>query len=570
MRLIHCKTLQLEEVTGHNIPPYVILSHTWEEEEVSLSEFSRAAGSESDCTSKGWEKIKQTCNRAISQEYEYAWIDTCCIDKSSSAELEEAINSMFAWYAGAAICFAYLSDFHSISDSKTSTPGARLFSSRWFSRGWTLQELIAPAEVDFYDSSWTFYSSRATRSADIAFATGIDEAVLLPAGRNVQQLLSKIPVCQKMSWAASRKTTRLEDTAYCLLGIFGVNMPLIYGEGMRAFFRLQEEIIKSKNDLTILAWKSLPEGAPWAHTGALAQSPKQFVGSQDIVLSQSLNYNPDFTVTNKGIRITVSLPTTSGIEKPTMSLHCHHRERPHEPLGIYLASMSGDVFSRAHSHVIPIEREGQRAIDSSIFLATDTMQETVISSALAHRGHHFSFKHVSAPDMANPFRILSSHPERRWDDGFGFRAKDATFFVGYNTYEALWRDGAWRFVVACGFDSERPPWACVSFEGSDLWRAAVQRDSLRIRDLAAEEQLDEVLIQPRRYISVSLKPFWSEDDDNDEPRWMQVEVRTGRKSKDTRLKNAERCQRRLGFSDRQQRLLPEPESNHDHLRLQQQ
>ncbi|KAI8949373.1 HET-domain-containing protein [Xylaria longipes] len=235
-------------------PRYAILSHTWQDEEVTFADFSRGAPAGTDAATEGWKKIMQTCKLAIAQGYEYVWIDTCCIDKSSSAELTEAINSMYSWYAGSGKCYAYLSDFHPSMREPLDT-SKHLCLSHWFSRGWTLQELIAPQDLEFYDSSWNFCGSKTSLCEAIATTTGIDKKVLC-AGPALRELLTSIPVCQKMSWAAGRETRRPEDIAYSLLGIFGVYVPLIYGEGTNAFVRLQKKIIKSTNHLIILAWKT--------------------------------------------------------------------------------------------------------------------------------------------------------------------------------------------------------------------------------------------------------------------------------------------------------------------------
>ncbi|RYP01527.1 hypothetical protein DL764_006193 [Monosporascus ibericus] len=168
----------------------------------------------------------------------------CCIDKASSAELTEAINSMFRWYRNAEICYAYLSDIPSAKRIHQ-----KLERSRWFTRGWTLQELIAPAEVVFYSMDWDHVGTKSELSASISSITKIDASFL-----DSKNLMSA-SVAQRMSWAAHRETSRPEDIAYCLLGIFDINMPLIYGEGMKAFQRLQEEIIESyPMDYSFFAW----------------------------------------------------------------------------------------------------------------------------------------------------------------------------------------------------------------------------------------------------------------------------------------------------------------------------
>lgn len=134
MRLINCESqpLLLEELVGLKYPPYVILSHTWEAKEVTFEQFARH---DARTSLKGWAKVQQTCSLDIQNNVNYVWIDTCCIDKSSSAELTEAINSMFQWYMDATICFAYLSDYTATVPAQES-----LRQARWFTRGWTLQE----------------------------------------------------------------------------------------------------------------------------------------------------------------------------------------------------------------------------------------------------------------------------------------------------------------------------------------------------------------------------------------------------------------------------------------------
>jgi hypothetical protein len=168
------------------------------------------------------------------------------IDKTSSAELSEAINSMYKWYEQADICYAYLSDI--ATAERTARAETMAFkNSKWFTRGWTLQELIAPRSVEFYARDWTDLGTKSSRQDEISIVTGIDVRILDgedPAICNV---------AERLSWAATRTTTRIEDAAYCLLGLFQVHMPLLYGEGERALIRLQEEILKTTEDYTLLA-----------------------------------------------------------------------------------------------------------------------------------------------------------------------------------------------------------------------------------------------------------------------------------------------------------------------------
>jgi len=215
MRLLDTKTLKLYEFFGSNIPPYAILSHTWGDGEVSFQEMqSGDAGSKA-----GYEKVKRCCEIAAAGGFQYAWVDTCCIDKTSSSELSEAINSMYLWYKDSGVCYAYLSDVPSIDlqavqEIRGSVPFRQ---SRWFTRGWTLQELLAPDELVFYAQDWTKIGPRSSLESLIKEITRIP----LPEWRGAC-------VAQIMSWASGRETTRSEDAAYCLMGLFGVNMPLLY------------------------------------------------------------------------------------------------------------------------------------------------------------------------------------------------------------------------------------------------------------------------------------------------------------------------------------------------------
>ncbi|KAF4500194.1 Vegetative incompatibility HET-E-1 [Fusarium agapanthi] len=232
MRLINVETLELESFTGEHggsIPTYAILSHVWTSEEVSLQQISGLSPLPEE--SKGYRKIVDFCAKAKAEGFEYGWIDTCCIDKTSSAELSEAINSMFQWYRKSAACYVYMNDVSSAKNPRLSN--SRFRKSRWFTRGWTLQELLAPHEVIFLADDWREIGTKASLSATISDITKIDVATL------VKQTWSHVSVAGIMSWASMRQTTRLEDQAYSLMGLFDVNMPLIYGEGPKAFYRLQ-------------------------------------------------------------------------------------------------------------------------------------------------------------------------------------------------------------------------------------------------------------------------------------------------------------------------------------------
>lgn len=264
MRLLNVNSLCLESFHDvRSAPKYAILSHTWESDEVLFRDVEN--GDQAAWIDKqGATKVKLSCHQAKKDELQYIWIDTCCIDKSSSSELSEAINSMFQWYEHSTVCYAYLSD---------ATTGSTIAQCRWFSRGWTLQELIAPIEVKFYDKNWVAICTRNTNPVSLASITNINERVLSSRKSTpITTLLDLFTVSERMSWASRRSTTREEDGAYSLLGLFGINMPLLYGEGSNAFQRLQLEIIRKVPDSSIFAFKS-----KLAYPPVFAITPDQFV-----------------------------------------------------------------------------------------------------------------------------------------------------------------------------------------------------------------------------------------------------------------------------------------------------
>jgi len=286
MRLLNTSTLEVQEFLESQVPEYVILSHTWRKEEVTLQDLLSGEAP----TKKGYTKLTGCCKKAKDDGFTYCWIDTCCIDNTSSAELSEDINSMYQWYKNAEICYAYLEDVIDWKDVTAyfisnghSLNGLKSFTnSKWFTRGWTLQELIAPPIVEFYDAFWSEMGTRSSLQETLTLVTGINRDVL--TGGNPLDYA----VAVRLSWAARRETSRLEDKAYCLFGILGVNMPLLYGEGKRAFRRLQEEILRVDEDYTLFAWDaSLSRGrfpGGYAMTESLlANSPSDFKTFMPIV-----------------------------------------------------------------------------------------------------------------------------------------------------------------------------------------------------------------------------------------------------------------------------------------------
>ncbi|KAF9462362.1 heterokaryon incompatibility protein-domain-containing protein [Collybia nuda] len=403
MRLLHTKTMKLRSFQ-RDVPPYAILSHVWGEEEVT---FQDIADLNKATIMHGYGKIASACSTAEKDRLEYIWIDTCCINKDSSAELSEAINSMYKWYKNADVCYVYLSDVPSEGDH--GAPHSLFAMSRWFTRGWTLQELIAPTTIIFYARDWVDIGTKATLQDTIHSATGISPDVIVG-----EAALDDIPVAVRMSWAADRNTTREEDVAYSLMGIFDIYMPLLYGEGTKAFVRLQHEIIRKSTDHSIFAWTEVPPPTynPDVHNvetfdgeiydeemcevesygceeeatyrGILARSPNEFRGSSDVIriystseerrthVSQTLPY----AITNSGLHI--ELPIFEDSEDPECKsmvfLNCRFSWNP-EPIIITL-SQPHFHHSGAYlrSETGSLERTSTKAgppILSSIYIVDD-------------------------------------------------------------------------------------------------------------------------------------------------------------------------------------------------------
>jgi hypothetical protein len=231
--------ISLVQFRDDNVPRYAILSHTWTEgKEITFHDFVSNTGQDS----AGYEKIRFCVNQAAADGIEYSWVDTCCIDKTTADELNTAINSMFRWYKDAAKCYVYLPDVEvpdEITDpSAYKITWANAFQrSRWFTRGWTLQELLAPPVVEFFTKEGKRLGSKISLEREIHEITSIPEAALRSPN------LSDFSVEERFRWTTDRVTTKPEDMAYCLFGIFGIYLPLIYGEGEKhALQRVRAEV----------------------------------------------------------------------------------------------------------------------------------------------------------------------------------------------------------------------------------------------------------------------------------------------------------------------------------------
>ncbi|KAI0471243.1 kinesin light chain [Xylaria cf. heliscus] len=228
------------DLTPDEIPPYAILSHTWGPDEVVFTDLANAQDQWHQ--KAGYAKIRFCAEQARQHGLRYFWVDTCCIDKSDSIELQTAINSMFRWYRDAKICYVYLSDVSSsvAVGAQDGATEAAFRASRWFTRGWTLQELIAPNAVEFYSKEGTRLGDKQSLEHQLRDITHIPTSALR------RTPLSDFTIVEREAWARGRQTKYEEDMAYSLLGIFDVHMPLIYGEGRQnAQKRLREEVEKA-------------------------------------------------------------------------------------------------------------------------------------------------------------------------------------------------------------------------------------------------------------------------------------------------------------------------------------
>ncbi|KAK3375735.1 HET-R [Lasiosphaeria ovina] len=242
-----CLTKRFFDDAISEIPPYAILSHTWGDEEVLFKDLEDGPKDGTARKKKGYAKIQFCGDQAWRDGLRYFWIDTCCIDKADASELQHALNSMFRWYRGSAKCYVYLSDVSTCSLDDKSAWEAAFKASRWFTRGWTLQELIAPKTVEFFCTEGKRLGDKNSLEQQIRDITGIPSEALRGG------VLSDFSIDERMAWVQKRNTTRKEDKAYCLLGIFDVHMPLLYGEGEAgAFARLRDKISKDFHRLADL------------------------------------------------------------------------------------------------------------------------------------------------------------------------------------------------------------------------------------------------------------------------------------------------------------------------------
>lgn len=492
MRLIDCHgdLPRMEEFIGRPPQPFAILSHTWDQEEVDIQAFNNIT---TRTAAKGWNKIEQTCREARRCGFDYVWIDSCCIDKTNNAELSESINSMFQWYSDAELCLVYLVDFD--AGAAASDRNAMLRRARWFSRGWTLQEIVAARVANFYDGAWCHFGTKSSLRNELASITNIDAEIFSPPqdpdAVGVRDLLDAMPVGRRMAWAASRQTTKPEDMAYCLIGLFQVSMPMLYGEGgEQAFIRLQEEIIRDKNDLSLFAWRSTDSST---HRGILARSPQEFIGLSSLKLEQNIKFNPEFSMSNKGLRINTFLKPTrdTDSEAVIMPLHCYMEGNKGEnmpQLGLFLKNDGASVYFRERADgfallTVPIPISGGNKIFISKRVrgaATTVIQGEYGNAINSNPGAvHFTIPGINAPIPSkrhHTVELLEVEPRELWDAHNNvFLTRGLRSFTAFLKFNVASTNPV-QAVVICGFAENVSSWVVLDDQSGELFQATVVKD----------------------------------------------------------------------------------------------
>ncbi|QIX00101.1 hypothetical protein AMS68_005618 [Peltaster fructicola] len=518
MRLIDvdefCRSenIVVESFVGDKVPKYAILSHTWSDGEVSFSDLKNR---EVMVHLAGFIKISFACRQASRDGHHWLWVDTCCIDKTSSSELSEAINSMYQWYEGAEICYVHLEDLpgncprlrekvsevcHSFTgvelvttQDRASLPSKELLTRRrsllgdlngigrleerlaseeqhepqywigalarcrWFTRGWTLQELIAPGEVAFFGSAWNPIAYKRHILHTISGITGIDTLVLTH-----QISLDELSVAKKMSWAASRATTRKEDESYCLLGVLGINMTLLYGEGDKAFTRLQEEVLRMSTDCSVFLWsrgrhsrldsrklRALRQ-PPDINRVLLAPSAAVFKPCSKITHEKRSDYECSYLMTHRGLQLDIVLmPITTDDEHEEFLgiMPCHLEDDFKHSLAIHLRKhktgtkesmysiercrreCSSDLSRHGLQHFHSVKVEDRPAqVWTQVLIPRDNFQSAMSMSALEWTAS------VWVRSVPADFQFKYAYPQHQWN----------SFTLTWNRYKSLARESTSR------------------------------------------------------------------------------------------------------------------------------
>jgi hypothetical protein len=504
MRLLNTTTLQLETFRS-KIPEYAILSHTWGKswDEVSFPDITEYKLKDQMREKPGFRKVKYLCDQAKEDGFEYAWIDTCCIDKSDPAELSLSLNSMFTWYRESAVCYTYLTDVP--SDDKPELKDSKFAKSKWFTRGWTLQELIAPQYLVFYSEDWKEIGTKASLRGTISQITGIDERVL------VVRYNGQVSVAQRMCWAAKRETSRIEDRAYSLLGIFGVHMIANYGEGENAFRRLQLEIMSSSNDHSIFAWKASGKDST-KESGLLASSPADFANSDDI---QQFNYNmtpSPYFMTNRGLRIDLPLvPVEAHNNRFQALLNCR-RPRDNTPLGIYVEKRENDEFVRVQPAELFVSDKALAPPATRIFVKQKDPSMFALAEWMRRKG---AYKiEVKSPSWnQHGIELVERDPQEGWSQKDGKEVL-SMWYSGHSGILLFKESNGEKFGVTLGVHNWTP-WCHIATGLKDETAAEVRASyyddkgdatKSRYRILWRCDDRSVGYVSEGREVSVAIKP----------------------------------------------------------------
>jgi hypothetical protein len=449
MRLLNVETYKLKDFPDDRLPRYAILSHTWREdaEEISFGDVESRAFFER--PGAQLVKLYGCCRKAKDEGIQYVWIDSCCIDKHNAVELNGAINCMFRWYRQAALCFVFLSDV-----PKGDT-GDAFRSSRWFTRAWTLQELLAAQQLNFYDMTWSLLGNKCDMSGIIQQITGIPRLYLIGLAP-----LCWASVAQRMSWAANRVARRKEDVAYSLLGIFGINMPLIPGED-DAFGRLQLEIMKNIKDDSILAWRlGIGDSAPINTAGdgpscLLATSPADFANCGNIgSRAQYSTSENTFEVSNGRLRTNMPLVTFGDMQYGLLT--CGPELEEEKVVGIPLAPGSAGEYFRPRGRQALLFQQPDS--EASYLRLSMNMNGQVGD----HTAGNWRYWFYIDDSVDTGLELIEVHPRESWHE---LDSMIATSTQGRNNttvqrYLARFRatyEGAGDFLVVLDFKAEDPP-----------------------------------------------------------------------------------------------------------------
>ncbi len=325
MRLIHTKSLEirlLDDLVRNNKleknGEYAIVSHRWDlgdddvfqkldilhRKDRDIQQNKQAEQAKELLRTSNHapiSKIRLACSEARKDKIPYVWIDTCCIDKRDLRELSQAINSMFRWYKEARVCYTYLFDVEFDKQAD------QFKKSKWFTRGWTLQELLAPRELRFFDRDWNRLGTKETMLSQIEEATSIKRQYL-------EGNFTGACIAEKMSWASGRTTTIRDDMAYSMLGIFGITMDVRYGEEEGAFLRLEEALVEKTQDESIFAWTIPPSHqgkiSEWPALGLLAPWPSCFSDSGNLTIESQKKKKRDgvgYSITKTGVKFAIPM-----------------------------------------------------------------------------------------------------------------------------------------------------------------------------------------------------------------------------------------------------------------------